>query len=71
MTGWGSVLNTARVYACAYCGRSAPALEDKTLLEWEGGGALYLSDDPDLPAESLVCPDCVLEQRERDAGAGD
>jgi len=58
------------MYSCAYCGRAAPALNDTALLEWEGGGTLYLSDDPDLPAESLVCPDCREEEREREAGEG-
>jgi hypothetical protein len=59
------------VYACAYCSRGAPALNDPALLEWEGGEALYLSDDPQLPPESLVCPDCRVDARERDSGAAD
>jgi hypothetical protein len=59
------------VYVCAYCGRTAPSLDDPALRQWEGGETLYLSDDPDLPAESLVCPECRLEQREREAGEGD
>lgn len=59
------------MYACAYCGRAAPALNDPAVLEWEGGEALYLSEDPQLPSESLVCPDCRAEARERDSGEGD
>jgi hypothetical protein len=59
------------VYACAYCGRAAPALNDTALLEWEGGEALYLSEDPQFPVESLVCPDCSVDARERESGEGD
>jgi hypothetical protein len=56
---------------CAYCGRVAPGSDDPTILQWEGGEALYQSEHPDLPPESLVCPDCRLDERERDEGAGD
>jgi hypothetical protein len=65
------VLDTDAVYACAYCGRAAPALNDRALLDWEGGEALYLSEDPQLPPESLVCPDCRVEARERDSVEAD
>jgi hypothetical protein len=59
------------VYACAYCGRPAPALDDPALLEWEGAEALYLALDPELPPESLVCPDCRPAEHELEEGEGD
>jgi hypothetical protein len=60
------------VYTCAYCGRPAPPVDDAAILDWEGGGSLHRSVEArQLPPESLVCPDCSLEECEREEGGGD
>jgi hypothetical protein len=59
------------VYTCAYCGLTAPRFDDPAILDWAGGEALYMADDPALPPESLVCPGCRGEEPEREEGAGD
>ena len=59
------------MYLCAYCGRATPPSDDPAILDWEGGEALYQSEQFDLPPQSLVCPECRLEESERDEGAGD
>jgi hypothetical protein len=59
------------VYECSYCGRVAPAFDDPAILQWEGGEAVYLSADVDLPQGSLVCPDCRPEEHDREEGPGD
>lgn len=59
-------------WACAYCGRPAPAFEDSAVLDWEGGEAVYGVPAAELPEVALVCPECrAAGEAEREEGAGD
>lgn len=58
--------------ACAYCGQSAPAVDDPAVLEWEGGAAVYAAGAAESPEIALVCPECrAAGEAEREEGAGD
>jgi hypothetical protein len=60
------------VYACAVCGRPAPALDSTEILEWQGGELATAGQTEPLTL-NLVCPDSLQETRPDDVelGAGD